>query len=204
MSHREASAEAAAPSALPATTGLEADTERLLEVLKPVCEDQLLTPSLGEQTGARTAPALPEVTQLEYGCVGARAQDGGLPPPHCPGPQACVHPSTFQVPGEGTGGVVTHPALATPEVSPEMATNVQLRFWDLQAASSAVLATPAPRGILASLGPVWRSLGKWPRGGKGIEPHELQAVLPPGSHLHSPAISSLCPAHLPSSACHGK
>ena len=174
-----------------------------LELLKPVCEDQLLTPSLGGQTGTRTAPALPEVTQLEHGCVGASAQDGGLPPAHCPGPWACAHPSTFQLPGEGTGGMVTHPALTTPEVSPETATNVQLRFWDLRAASPAVPATPAPRGILASLGPARRSLGKWPRGGKGTEPHGLQAVLPPGSHLHSHAVSSLCPAHPPSSACHG-
>lgn len=68
--------------------------------------------------------------------------------------------------------MVTHPTLAAPEdVSPEAATNVQPRFWDLRAASPAVPATPAPQGILASLGPAWQSLRKWPGGGKGAEPH---------------------------------
>lgn len=52
-------------SVLLVTTGLEADTERLLELLKPVCEDRFLTPSLGEQTDARAVLALPKVTQVE-------------------------------------------------------------------------------------------------------------------------------------------
>lgn len=89
----------------------------------------MLTPSLGEQTDTRVAPALPEVAQVEHGCIGIRAQDGGLLPPHSPGPRACAHPSTFQVSGEGMGwgGYSPHtrdPRRCEPRGGDEYATKV--------------------------------------------------------------------------------
>lgn len=96
------------PSVLLVTTGLEADTERLLELLKPVYEDRLLTPSLGEQTDTRVAPALPEVTQVEHGCVGITAQDGGSchPTALVPGPVCTPQPSKCPG-GRGVGWLLT-------------------------------------------------------------------------------------------------
>ena len=138
------------------------------------------------------------------GALGLEPRMGGSCHPTALVPGPVRTPQLSKCPVRAWGGVVTHPTLETPEdVSPEAVMNMQPRFWDLQAASPAVPATPAPQDILASLGLAWRSLRKWPGGGKGAEPHGLQVVLSLGSHRHSNAISSLCPAHPPSSARHG-